>query len=104
MAKEKQEEQAVSDRPLFAKAKGIFHVTYAGGRMLQNGNKVRLIIEAEFDRQLAADVMALFDKDCSINFKEVASKKHRGKYGDEDGQEPIPGMNDPDPDQTEVES
>lgn len=102
MAKEKQEEAAVPDRPVFAKAKGDFHVTYAGGRMLQNGNKVRLVIEAEFDAKLASDVMALFDKDCAVNFREIASKKRKEKYGREEEQIPIPGMDDPDPDQTDV--
>jgi hypothetical protein len=70
-----------------ASAEGEFHLNTIGTRMLQNGNKLRVVLETEYTPELMGDLAPLMDKDVIIKFKEILPKKTRDKLGDEDSKE-----------------
>jgi hypothetical protein len=78
------DDEAVPERALLASYEGEFHVVALGTRMLVNGNKIRVTLEAEYDGLMLAQMASFMDKDARVRFKELVSKKTRKKTGDED--------------------
>jgi hypothetical protein len=85
------ENEEKREEPILARFTGDFSVTI-GARKLLNGNKVRLVLEADYTSEMMSSLAPFMGKDARIAFKELASKKRRGKYGDDDGQPPLPGV------------
>ena len=92
------EEGAVPERAILHKAKGTFCIIKAEPRKLLNGNKLHVVIEADLDADLAQEMIPLFDKDCAVTFRELATQrspkeKRSGQItfdGEVEDDEPIP--------------
>ncbi len=80
-------ETGTPERPVFAKYKGTFHaMDVRPVKAAKGANKIRVLLECEYDVDAAEGLAPLFDKDCSVTFKELASQKRRDRYGGEGGQ------------------
>jgi len=72
---------------------GEFHVMDVRPvKAAKGANKIRLLLECEYEVESAENLAPLFDKDCKVTLRELATKKRREKYGDDDGQPGLPGV------------
>jgi hypothetical protein len=78
------DEEAVPEKAMLATYEGEFHIAGIGTRMLVNGNKLRVVLEAEYSMEGLAQMGQFMDKDAKVRFKELVSKKTRKKVGEED--------------------
>jgi hypothetical protein len=80
--------EKVAEEPDMATFGAEFHVTNVSTRMLANGNKVKVVLEGEYDVSMVEGMALLFDEDCHVTFEQLPKKVD----DDDEGQLGLPGV------------
>jgi hypothetical protein len=69
---------------VLANYEGEFRISSISTKTAKDGNKIRIMLEGKYSVEVMAFMSAFLDRDAKVRFKEMASKKMRKAYGEED--------------------